>query len=518
MKRISLSFTILLLLYSISFSQVPVNENNPEITAKEIQDHINYLASDKLEGRFSGSEGENLAAEYIQNEFKNYGLKPFFENSYLQEFPFIAGVELAENNSAIIGFQKEKFNLKLEDEFIPLSFSDNKNLESEVVFAGYGISASDLNYDDYKNIDVKDKIVLVLRHHPEIENPHSKFDQYSDFRFKANTAKEKGAAGIIFFNGFFPNDDEDNFPDLKYDGAPAIKGISAIFVKRDFIESLFKSNKKDLKQIQEKINKNKNPNSFSFENSKAKISTDLNLVEKKARNVAAILEGSDPELKNKYIIIGAHYDHLGYGETGSLYRGKEKQIHNGADDNASGTTGVLELAEKFSSMKDQIKRSIIFIAFSGEELGLLGSNFFVNNSSIPVEKFVTMINMDMIGRMNEENSLTIYGAGTSKIWKDLLNGINSKFNFNISFNDEGFGPSDHSSFYGKQIPVLFFFTGVHTDYHRPSDDAETINSQKQEQVVKFVFETANTILNEDKSPDYVNVPRKDTGGAMRFKV
>jgi Zn-dependent M28 family amino/carboxypeptidase len=205
------------------------------------------------------------------------------------------------------------------------------------------------------------------------------------------------------------------------------------------------------------------------------------------------------------------------GETGSLYRGDEPQIHNGADDNASGTTGVLELAEKFASLKNKIKRSMIFVTFSGEELGLLGSAYFVNNLPIDSKNIVSMINLDMIGRLNDENQLIVYGTGTSGTYKDILNNSNHD-SLKLAFNDEGYGPSDHSSFYGKEIPVLFFFTGTHTDYHRPSDDADKINSVGTEKVVKFVYEVTNKIAGADTKPDYVLVPRKDGGTMGGWKV
>jgi len=205
------------------------------------------------------------------------------------------------------------------------------------------------------------------------------------------------------------------------------------------------------------------------------------------------------------------------GETGSLYRGNEPQIHNGADDNASGTTGVLELAEKFANEKDKLKRSIIFINFSGEELGLLGSAYFVNNSPINVSKMSTMINMDMIGRLNEKNELIVYGVGTSQGFKELLDSNNS-YNFTLAFHDDGYGPSDHSSFYGKNIPVLFFFTGTHPDYHRPSDDADKINFTGEEKILNYVYDITYKINTAEQKPVYVNVPRKETGTTGGWKV
>jgi Zn-dependent M28 family amino/carboxypeptidase len=204
------------------------------------------------------------------------------------------------------------------------------------------------------------------------------------------------------------------------------------------------------------------------------------------------------------------------GGDGSLYRGDEPQIHNGADDNASGTTGVLELAEKFAAEKNNLKRSIVFLAVSGEELGLLGSNYFVNNMPFPAEDAITMINMDMIGRL-KDSSLVVYGTGTSSNWKDILNNHNN-YGFKLSFNDEGYGPSDHSSFYGKKIPVLFFFTGTHEDYHKPSDDSENINAEGEEAILNYIYNVAMDIDQNPERPDYLLVERKESGKMFARKV
>jgi len=205
------------------------------------------------------------------------------------------------------------------------------------------------------------------------------------------------------------------------------------------------------------------------------------------------------------------------GENNSLYSGEELQIHNGADDNASGTAGVLELAEKFSVLKNELKRSIVFVTFSGEEEGLLGSAYFADNLPVSTDSIAMMINMDMIGRLNDDNSLIVYGTGTSSNVKDLLNEYN-EFEFDLTFNDEGFGPSDQSSFYAKKIPVLFFFTGTHEDYHKPSDDTEKINFDGEEQILKYIYNVVVDIDNNDTKPDYLIVKREDSGKISGIKV
>jgi len=497
-------FFILLSLTGIIFAQ----NNNPEITSDEIFHHISYLASDELEGRMTGTPELYKAADYLKKEFESYGLKPFYDGSYFQEFPFIKKIELGKNNNLTISREKETITVS-QKEYTPLPYSDNLDVKGELVFAGYGISAKDLNYDDYANIDAKDKIVIVFRNQPDTKNPHSKFDQYSSLRYKTTNARDKGAKGIIFINT--NNKTDDPLIELRYDNAAKISGISAIQIKRNLLNFI------PLNDLQDQIDSTLTPHSFLIEPKiTVNISTDVIEEKGKSVNVGAYIEPTNDKYPNEYLVIGAHFDHLGWGEQNSLYVGKP-MIHNGADDNASGTVGLLELAEKFSKDKSNLDRKIVFISFSGEELGLLGSAYTVNHFPLPIENAVTMINMDMIGRLNDKNDLIIYGTGTSSIWKSLLDDKN-EYDFDLTFNDEGFGPSDQSSFYGKKIPVLFFFTGTHSDYHKPSDDTEKINSKGEEKVLNYVYDIAKAIDNAPAKPDYISVERKETGKMGGTKV
>ncbi len=490
--------------------------DNPEITSEEIQLHINYLASDGLKGRDSGTKEIFEAANYIGEEFKSYGLEPLFNDTYFQEFSFIKSIELTDNNKLDLKVGSDNLYPTLREDFITVPFSGNGKVDCNLVFSGFGISAPDLGYDDYEEIDVTGKIVVVMRNTPEPDIPHSEFDAYSPLRKKASVARDKGALGIIFVNPYDEHKVEDDLIEFEYDRGGAITDFPVVNVKRDLIEQLFNSDKINFEEYYHKIIKTKKPISFEFKNSTASITTEINEIESISWNVGGYLKGNDPELKDEYIIIGAHFDHLGMGGDGSLYRGDEPKIHNGADDNASGTTGVLELAERFSSEKDNIKRSVVFLAVSGEELGLLGSNYFVNNMPFPTEDAVTMINMDMIGRL-KDSSLIVYGTGTSSNWKNILNKHNN-YRFNLTFNDEGYGPSDHSSFYGKKIPVLFFFTGTHEDYHRPSDDSEKINSEGEEVILNYIFDVAIDIDQNPERPDYLLVERQESGKMFVRKV
>lgn len=515
MKRFS--FLVIAFISSFVFAQNKIH--NPLITAEEIKQDIYYLASDEMEGRFTGSPEERKAGDYIKNEFETYGLKPAFDGKWFQEFPFVEKVELTKSNSLVLDISGKKQNLKVGKDFTTVSYSAKGKVKGDLVFAGYGISAPKLDYDDYAGLDVKGKIVVVMRYHPEHDSSKSEFDRYASFRNKATVAKEKGAAAIILVNGYAPANEDYPLMDLHYDGAPLMTDILVQSIKRSFVDQLFKSEGLNFSDYQKKIDSSKKPASFVFENDKASIQTEVKEITNKGRNVAGMIEGTDPVLKNEYIVVGAHYDHLGIDQLreSSMYKGKEPMIHHGADDNASGTAGVLEIAEKFGSIQDRIKRSIIFVAFSGEELGILGSTYFTNNSPVPLDKIAAMLNMDMIGRLNDENSLTIIGAGTSSEWKPLLTEKN-KYGFKLGFNDSGSGGSDHQAFTNKNIPVLFFFTGTHSDYHKPSDTADKINNEGEARVVNYVYDVADDIDLAAKRPDFVKVEEPANRGEMRTRV
>ncbi|MDQ7817035.1 MAG: M28 family peptidase [Melioribacteraceae bacterium] len=502
---------------TISFAQKTWSD--PQITAKDIKAHIFYLASDEMKGRFTGTDEERMAGNYIKVQFQSYGLSPLISGSYFQEFPFIEKVELTGSNTLSTKIEGKQKSLQVNKEFITAPFSGKGNFSTNLVFAGYGISASKLNYDDYDGIDVSGKVVVALRYHPEHDSAKSEFDRYASYRQKASAARDKGAVGIIFVNGYLPRNDEDQLMELRYDGAGSIKDFSVLQVKRNIIDDIFKKEGFNLAEIQKNIDGSKKPSSIEFPKIKVTLSTEVKEVEKVGRNVVAYLEGTDPLLKSEYIVVGAHYDHLGIDQlkTSSMYKGNDPQIHNGADDNASGTTGLLELAEKFGAHKNELKRSIIFIAFSGEELGLLGSSYFTNNSPIAMDKIVAMLNMDMVGRLNEEKSLTVIGAGTSSVWKNLLNEKN-KYDFKLTLSDGGSGGSDHQAFTNKNIPVLFFFTGTHTDYHKPSDDAEKINLDGQSDVINYVYSIADAIQQSENRPDFVKVEEPAQRNVPRSRV
>lgn len=520
-----------------------------QLSAERAEKHIQFLASDKLQGRRAGTSYADEAAAYIEKEFRSYGLKPASAAGFLQPFTFVAAVKLGQGNS----FQVKSFfsgtatqrdgtsvqiqtrtgtqSLKVGDEFMPLAFSSPEPATGEVVFAGYGISAPELQFDSYAGVDPKGKIVMILRGSPDGDNPHGKFVDYTqpglEIQNKTLKAREKGARGVIFVSGE-NKFSEDRLSRLRHDLNFLDSGIPTVVVSREAAASLLASSTISLTDAESKL---KEPGSaFVIKGETVEFKTDVIRLNGKSANVVGVLRGSDPLLASEYVIIGAHYDHLGLGGPESLAANPEGQIHHGADDNASGTAGVLELARVLASERSKIKRSIMFIAFSGEELGLLGSGAYTKNPIIPIGSTVAMLNMDMIGRLRN-SSLFIGGVGTSPVWKPLIEKLNgpiqpasstpgngSGSRFQLSFGEDGFGPSDHQSFYVKDLPVLFFFTGTHDDYHKPTDTADKINAEGLKQVAEFVREIAISVANEPQRIAFTKVKVEQRPAGRGFRV
>lgn len=508
MRKVSVFGGFLFCLIFIGCSAQPQFDpkSTEAITSEDIQYHINYLASDALQGREAGSKGEQQAGNYIANEFKRFGLEPAGKSgSYFHTFEVVAGVKQGKNNTLQFQMDDETITCEADSDFVPVAFSENGSFEGELVFAGYGIEAPDLKYNDYEGLEVKDRIVLALRFSPDGDNPHSRFFNYSALRRKASVARDKGAKAIIFVTGA-KNDPEDMLMMLKYDGTAARSGVGAVDITRAIAKKLFEHSDKSLEDVQKQIDDSKKPMSFVLGDAKAMLSTDVRDDRRAARNVAGLLKGNDPELQKEMIVLGAHYDHLGLGGSGSLDSAKYGNIHNGADDNASGTAGLLELAQKLAVEKKNLKRSILFLAFSAEEMGLLGSSAFVKEKIVSLDNAIAMINMDMIGRL-KENQLILYGLGTSPDWENIVDEINklTDFGFELKKNKDGIGPSDHSTFYQAGLPVLALFTGIHSDYHKPSDDADKINSADEARIVQFTYQFVKKLDAIEKRPQFTKV-------------
>lgn len=502
LKQILLCSSLLLTRACGESSRVPLNRaSTPALSADDIRYHVNYLAADSLEGRLAGTPGCEKAASYIAAEFKRFGLQPLGDkNDYEQKFDFVGEVKLDPNNRLTLQTSAGDTSLAVNRDFIPAGFSASDSVSGEVVFAGYGIAAGEQNYDDYGDIDVNGKMVMALRYSPASNNPHVSFAKYEPIRYKALQARQRGARALLIVIG--PEDRPDSggvkLPKLQFDRAAADAGLPVIYVTAAAADWLLAASGKSTKDLQNQINKDQKPASWVIAGARATAVTKIKQERRASANLIGKLTGSDPKLKEQAVIIGAHYDHLGRSSEGALDPEKEGEIRNGADDNASGTAGMLELAQYFTAQKQRPRRSLIFMAFSGEELGVLGSSYYVNHPNFPLDHTVAMINMDMIGRMRGD-SLIVEGLGTAPQWPPLVERLSPPFNFHLALKKEGRGPSDHSSFYEKNIPVLFFFTNLHRDYHRVTDDADKINAQDQARILQLIAQIVENISDQDST-------------------
>ncbi|MEM7007669.1 MAG: M20/M25/M40 family metallo-hydrolase [Thermodesulfobacteriota bacterium] len=513
---LSLSTLILFIIISINPANSQHNCNNLTFDDQKIISHIRYLASDELEGRMSGTKGAQEAAEYIVSEFQNAGLKPIGDNgSYYQNFFFTKGISLGTDNSFEIEIEGNNNKLILGNDYNSLSFSTSGEVSEYMVFAGYGISAPELNYDDYEGIDVKGKVVMVLRYTPEGYDINSPFYNYAPLRYKALNAREKGASAIIFVTPY-SQEEEPDITKVGLDFSYSDSGIKSLILRRDKAQRVLKAQGKDLKKLEQQLSEKENA-SFLIPSTIADIKTQIIEERGESSNVIGMIEGSDPELKSEYIFIGAHYDHIGFGKRNSRATNTAKrEVHNGADDNASGVAGLIELSKYFSCNKESLKRSLVFIAFSAEELGLIGASNYIDNPKLPLDKTIAMINMDMIGRL-EDNKLTVLGVGSSPKWNDLINSANQQFGFELSLDKSGFAPSDQSVFFAKGIPVLHFFTGLHDDYHTPEDDWDKINSKGQQKVLKLMESLISKLATQDIELTFSNEDEPKKGFA-KFNI
>jgi len=492
----------------------PPAEVVSDLSAARYFEQVKFLSSDEMKGRGDGSPELDKAADYIASQFRTFGLRPMGDdNTYFQKFQLTTGAALGPNNELELNGDK----LKINQDFVPITFSDTASFDGALVFVGYGITAPELHYDDYEGISANGKIVVVLRHEPQESDPHSPFEgtnftRHASFVNKAINAKQHGAQGIVFITDL--NHEDEQVGSATRTEETDDLGIPAVHAKRAPLLGLFKAAGKDVAAIQKKIDSDLKPQSFDLPDSRVHISTDVVRTRKTVRNVLAGIPGSDPALKDEWVVVGAHYDHLGLGDRNSLAPSQIGQIHHGADDNASGTSGVLEIARLAAKNKSQWKRSVLLITFAGEELGLLGSSQFVNHPTVPLNNVIGMINMDMIGRINNDR-LFVGGVGTSPNFKPWLEEFNQTVHLQLDYSDSGYGASDHMSFNSKKIPVLFFFSGLHTDYHKPTDTYDKINAAGAVKVLSLVYMMADRMGSEPKRLEYTEVqqPRPASAGS-----
>ena len=563
-------------------------------SAERLRADVTRLASDELDGRRTGTPGAHKAAEFIAAEFKRLGLRPGVGpevesapgkrarglNQYFQGFPYVAAVELGRRNAMSFtaragdaprnAHAAAGVDLRIGEDWTPLAWSASGRVErAGVVYVGYGIKAAELGHDDYAGVDVRDRVVLAFAGTPDGDNPHGRFAPHAGLRFKAAAARDAGARALVVVTR------EENFKDDKLTRLRPDEGVAAgdaglpvVLVSRQVARRAVEA--AALPSVTfEKLEQAANsasavappPHQAAAKNFSTplkhiafQIETDVVRREAPAYNVVGVLEGSDPKLKSEAVVVGAHYDHLGRGGQGSL-AAREGEVHHGADDNASGTAALMEIARLFAAAKERPRRTLVFVAFGGEEEGLLGSNFYVNkNPAAPIAQTIAMLNMDMVGRMKDDK-LIVGGVGTAAEWKQIIEGANGPLRldvtadgrassaggasvpvvtsangrtvvsgeprrpFALTLNEDGFGPSDHSSFYARQVPVLFFWTGTHEDYHKPSDTADRINYEGLARVTALVGDVVRAVDASDQRPTYALAKSSAaTGRSTGFRV
>jgi len=624
--------TASMLLALLSLTSGPVLAAESAATVQQrLSASVQLLASDEFEGRGVGTEGLDKAAKYIHDQFDEIGLKvDLYKDLPYQAFNVTTGARLGEAiDLRFIGpdtknTEKEKAGddgaaadkpadknsagkndkgsgqdaaevspeaklllsgepLKLKEDYSPLAIGGSNRFHAPLVFVGYGITARDIGYDDYQDVDVQGKVVIVLRHEPEQTNPHSQFEgtdhaRHAFFNTKVSNAYQHGAAAVILVNDKLEIErsvaaaqrrwqaaieqmaklgeefkkiekptreqlDEHRrkaaklADDVKRFGAAIGKEYDPVFafdragnsaerpdlpvlhVRRGVIDALMKlATGKDLASYETAIDQGPTPHSVALTGWRVRGQTDIEREEVEIANVIGVLEGSGPHA-DETVVIGAHYDHLGYGGPGSAAP-RSNEVHNGADDNASGTAVLLEIARRLAVREKPPARRIVFIAFSGEERGLLGSAHYARHPLFPLEKTVAMLNMDMVGRL-QENKLIVHGTGTAKefdAWVEKLNAGGENGGFELVKKPGGFGPSDHATFYAKQIPVLHFFTGTHRDYHKPTDDADKVDIEGMQRVADLVTAVAQQIAETPEPPTYVETkqPVARRGGTRPY--
>ena len=480
-----------------------IDPGSAEIMTYEILEHIKYLSSDKLEGRFPGSEGSKKAIKYISKNWEAQGVLPAGTKKYEQPFSYISKVSLGNRN--ILRVRNSKSRYKIKKDFIPIGWSGNGNIDDKVVFVGYGFDIDDsLSWNDYINVNVKNKWVLMFLNGPDGNSPHSPYGYHKKLYNKVIAARDRGVGGILFMER--EEKENNKLKPLVYRQSASSAGLPIIQITHAVANNIINDKDKTVTDLRSKIDQELA--SFSFELDR-KVSARVNLKFEKetATNVIGFIEGSDPILNKEYIIIGAHYDHLGYGGhmSGSL-NPDSMQIHNGADDNASGIAGILELSHKLMTNKKLLGRSIIAICFDAEEKGLLGSKFYTQTPTKDLEQTAIMINMDMIGRLNEK-PITVGGVGSAKTLSETIEVVQKNHTLKIDKNISGmdFGRSDHASFYREDIPVLFFFTGAHQDYHKPSDDWDKIDYQGEKEVLNFVYDLIVQLSTNKEKPIFTEI-------------
>ena len=492
------------------FSLAAASPHAQSAVAPRTKAHVEFLASDRLEGREAGTPSERLAGDYIAAQLARVGAKPLAGHADMfVPFEFTAGSR--DGGSRINGSR---------DGIQALSFSDDADVSGAVVFAGYGLvvpESQNFGYDSYATLDVKDKIVLVLRYFPEDADQKARavLARYADLRYKAQAARQRGAKALLVVTGpRSPN--AGTLVPMTFDTAIAGSGIPAASITGAVANTLFASSPTPLRDVQQELDSG-NPHVAGFElpGVTVNLATSVVRVKQTGRNVIAYLPATTPVtgVERPWVVIGAHYDHLGRGDKGNSLASKEETggIHHGADDNASGTSAVLAIAQSLSTQPR--RRHVILALWSAEEIGLVGSNAFVTTPPVPIEQLSAYFNFDMVGRM-QDNKLIVQATGTSPVWTRLLERANVAAGFDLVVQPDPYQPTDVATFNLASVPSLAFTTGAHVDYHKPSDTSDKINYEDLDRIVDLAVSLARTIEDADSPPQFTKVDQPTSRGTL----
>lgn len=492
---------------------------------------IEYLAADEMEGRGPGTHGLELAAKYVRDEFQHLGLTSGTpDGSYMQPFQVDMSTRLVKDKTSLrlIGLDDEDRTLELGKDYQALAVGGSGHAASELVFAGYGISAKPLGYDDYQGVDVKGKVVVILRREPQQNDPKSVFEgkkttAHSYIQTKLKLAKQRGASAVLLVNDAqtASGDKGDQLAEVAGFGS---RGFGVPFgqltrsaVDRLLAASPVKTEEGDqltsLAAIEQHIDESLQPVSAPLPGWKMDVDFVFEPVRADVANVIGVIEGEGPHA-NEAIILGAHYDHIGFGEFGSRYRGGRK-VHNGADDNASGTAAIMELARRFTARGQAPARRMIFIGFSAEERGLIGSDYYIKHPVYPIAETVAMFNFDMIGQLRNDE-LTVFGARSAAQFPAMIERANASSGLKLKLPPNILRSGDHYGFYHAGVPAFHFFSGFTKQYHTPDDDFETLSIEGVVATVDYAERLLDAVLKMDGRPEYVkveSVPNRPTGVA-----
>jgi hypothetical protein len=494
----------------------PVASGPSSIDAGDLRRHVEYLASDALAGRETGTSGIATAEEYVAAAFEKAGLTPLpGRETYFVDFTlYRTGFDVEHTSLRLATGEDSRVGIAGHD-FRPFPFSDEGALEAQVVFAGYGITAEDKGYDDYAGLDVTGKLVLVFRHAPREKDPEGSFeseadDRHTTFEAKAENARAHGAVGMLLVTDPLNHAPGDDLrlgaglllepPSPNGERKPAADPFLAVHISRDAARMLVSDSGPSLEELQRAVDQGRPPVDLPIGEPRAaiEIRRSEGSEEVPARDVAALLRGSDPGLENEWIVVGGHHDHVG------AFGGEGDTVFNGADDNASGVAGVLEMAQAFASLPERPRRSLMFVTFTGEEKGLLGSRALVTQELIPLDNIAFMLNLDMIGR-NPQRAVRVYGDGYGRGLRGIIELANEGPGVELEFEGPAYmGNSDHDPFYERDVPFAFLFTGTHEDYHQLGDHASKLDYERMASIVRLAYGVVDRLADAPTSPEFIH--------------